>query len=73
MHKGLERPISTSSSFQRRWHGYNAYNPAIIIKLLDIFRVFYNYIEVGKDGQTPAMRLGLAKSNIEMDNVVHYG
>lgn len=24
---------------------YNAYNPAIIIKMLDIYRVLYNYIE----------------------------
>jgi len=67
----LERPIATSSSAARKWHGYNAYNPAIIIKLLDIFRVFYNYIEAGKDWQTPAMRMGLAKSNINMDDIIY--
>jgi len=31
----LERLIATSSNAGRRWHGYNAYNPAIIIKMLD--------------------------------------
>jgi len=67
----LERPIATSSSAGRKWHGYGAYNPAIIIKLLDIFRVFYNYVEVGKDGQTPAMRANLAKSNIRVEDIIY--
>jgi len=68
----LERPIATSSGAGRKWHGYGAYNPAIVIKLLDIFRVFYNYVEVGKDGQTPATRLGLAKSNIGIEDIIYY-
>jgi len=37
------------------------YKPAMVGKLLDIFRVFYNFVEVGRDKQTPAMRLGLAR------------
>jgi transposase-like protein len=68
----LERPIATPSSSGRKWYGYSAYNPAIIIKMLDIFRVFYNYIEVGKDRQTPAMRLGLAKGVIDIQEIIHY-
>jgi transposase-like protein len=57
----LERPIATASSEGRIWHGYSAYNPAMIGKLLDIFRVFYNFCEMGDDKKTPAMRLGLSK------------
>ena len=68
----LERPIATSSSTGRKWHGYSAYNPAIIIKMLDIFRVFYNFVEIGKDKETPAMRLGLAKGKVSMDDIVGY-
>jgi transposase-like protein len=68
----LERPIATPSSAGRKWHGYSAYNPTIIIKLLDILRVFYNYIEDGDDKYTPAMRLGLAKGNIEMEDIIYY-
>ena len=68
----LERPISTSSSVGRRWHGYSPYNPAVITKMLDIFRVFYNYVEVGKDKETPAMRLGLAKSIVDMEDIIYY-
>jgi transposase-like protein len=68
----LERPIATSSNVGRKWHGYSAYNPGIITKVLDIFRVFYNYVEVGKDGQTPAVRLGLAKSKVDMEDIIYY-
>ena len=55
----LERPISTSSSEGRKWYGYSPYNPAIVGKVLDIVRVFYNYVEAGDDKRTPAIRLGL--------------
>ncbi len=68
----LERPISTSSNVGRKWHGYSPYKPAMAIKLLDIFRVFYNYVEPGKDKQTPAMRIGLAKSRIDPADILHY-
>jgi hypothetical protein len=57
----LERPIASSSNEGRKWYGYSPYNPAIVGKVLDIFRIFYNYIELGDDKQTPAVRLGLSK------------
>lgn len=68
----LERAISTPSRAGRRWHGYSPYNPAIIATVLDIFRVFYNFVEVGKDTQTPAMRLGLAKGVVTMEDIMYY-
>ncbi len=46
----LERPISSVSDAGRRWLGYSAYNPNSIIKVLDIFRVYYNYCLKGQDG-----------------------
>jgi hypothetical protein len=58
----LERPIATSSSVGRKWFGYSPYNPAIVGKMLEIFRVFYNFVEAGADKKTPAMRLGLSGS-----------
>lgn len=54
----LERPTATASNNRRLWHGYSAYNPRSIVKLLEMFRVFYNDVLVGLDKQTPAMRLG---------------
>jgi len=68
----LERPISSSASPGRRWFGYGPYKPVIVGKLLDIFRVFYNFVEVGKNKQTPAMRLGLAKGTITVEDIVYY-
>jgi transposase-like protein len=68
----LERPYATASSARRMWHGYSAYNPKSIVKLLDIFRVYYNYCQKGQDGQTPAMRLGLAKGVVTLEDVIYY-
>ena len=68
----LERPISTSSNLGRKWHGYAPYNPAMVAILLDIFRVFYNYVEVGKNKETPAMRLGLSKGRIDPGEILRY-
>ena len=68
----LERPISSASAQQRVWHGYSPYNPAIIAKVLDIFRVYYNYCLVGKGKQTPAMRLGLAKGPVTEEDIIYF-
>ncbi|HXY54816.1 MAG TPA: hypothetical protein VEM40_09130 [Nitrospirota bacterium] len=68
----LERPITTPSAGKRRWFGYSPYNPVMVMKMLDIFRVFYNFIEAGKDNHTPAMKLGLAKGVVSMEDVIYY-
>jgi len=68
----LERPFATASAARRIWHGYSAYNPESIIKLLDIFRVYYNYCLKGKDGKTPAMCLGLAKGVVSLEDIIYY-
>jgi len=68
----LERPISSSANLGRRWFGYGPYKPVMVGKLLDIFRVFYNFVEVGRNKQTPAMRLGLAKGKITIENIIYY-
>jgi hypothetical protein len=66
----LERPIGSASSEGRKWYGYSAYNPAMVGKLLDIFRVFYNYVERGEDKQTPAMRLGLVSKPSSFNDIL---
>lgn len=68
----LERPYATASSARRMWHGYSAYNPKNIVKLLDIFRVYYNYCQKGQDGQSPAMRLGLAKGAVSLEDIIYH-
>lgn len=68
----LERPIGTASQSGRIWSGYSAYNPGSVVNLLGIFRVFYNYCAVGKDRKTPAMRLGLAKGAIALEDIIYF-
>lgn len=68
----LERPIGSSSNAGRTWYGYSAYNPASIEKMLGIFRVYYNYCLKGKDGKTPAMRLGLARGPVEVEKILAF-
>ena len=52
--------------------GYSAYNPESIVRLLGIFRVFYNYCLPGKDKKTPAMRIGLAKGPVSLEDIIYY-
>lgn len=68
----FERPITTSSAQGRSWYGYSPYNPEVAMKMLMIFRVFYNYVALGEDKKTPAMRLGLAKEKIKLDDLINF-
>lgn len=68
----LERPLSSANNAGRMWYGYSAYNPMMIVKMLSIFRVFYNYCIAGQDGKTPAMRLGLAKGKVALEDIIYF-
>ncbi|MGE0349238.1 transposase [Hydrogenophaga sp.] len=68
----LERPIASASSGHRTWYGYSAYNPEIAQKIMGLFRVIYNYSMTGKDGRTPAMRLGLAEKPIPHKEILDF-
>lgn len=59
-----ERGVVSASSDRRLWFGKNAYNPAVLVKLLEVFRTYFNYCEVGQDKKTPAMRMGLARGPV---------
>jgi hypothetical protein len=67
-----ERPIASASAARRTWHGYSPYNPAHLQRILEIFRVHYNFCVKGQDGKTPAMRLGLAKGPVEMEKILAF-
>lgn len=68
----LERPLLTASKHRRTWYGYSPYNPALAGKLLGIYRVMHNFVEVGKDGKTPAMRLGLAQARVTPEDILYF-
>jgi hypothetical protein len=67
-----ERGIASASSEKRVWFGKSAYNPDVLVKLIELFRTNFNYIEIGEDGQTPAMRLGLAKGPIAPEDIIYF-
>ena len=66
----LARPIPTASANRRLWYEYQAYNPQMVQILLDIYRVYYNYVQVGEDRKTPALRLGLARGVNEIEDIL---
>ncbi|WP_161984298.1 hypothetical protein [Sulfuriferula plumbiphila] len=67
-----ERAYGSASQAGRKWYGYNAYRPDNLAKLLDIFRVFYNYSLTGSDGKTPAMKLGLARGPVAPEDILYF-
>ena len=70
----LERPFYTpSGGWNQVWYGYAPYNPDMVRKYLDIFRVVNNFIHTGKDDATPAMRLGFANRPLSYADVLWPG
>ena len=70
----LERPFYTpSGGWNQVWYGYAPYEPDNVRKYLDIFRVVNNFIHTGKDGATPAMRLGFADRPLEYADILWPG
>ena len=67
-----ERGVVSSSADRRLWFGKNAYNPANLAMMLEIYRTYFNYCEVGSDGKTPAMRLGLAKGPVASEDILYF-
>jgi hypothetical protein len=69
----LQHSKYSSSNTGRRWYGYQPYNPALVQKLLDMMRVYYNYSLKSKiDKKTPAMRLGLARGPISVEDILNF-
>lgn len=87
-----ERSVRSPNRVGRIWQIYNAYDPHIVVKLLEIYRVYYNYVKLSegtkrkkpkdepkrKPGEakaamkTPAMRLGLAKGGVTIDEILYF-
>ena len=69
----IERPVGTSSTHNKVWHGYAPYNPQMLEVHLTIFRTVHNFVYVGDDGKTPAMRLGLAREPLRYEDILWPG
>jgi hypothetical protein len=51
---------------------YSPYNPVVIQRLLNIYRVFYNYAKRGDDKKTTAMRIGLAVGPVDIGRIINF-
>jgi hypothetical protein len=69
----LERPFTSATNKSRTWHGYSAYNPAMLTKMADIYRVYYNYVNKNDKGETPAMRIGMAQGPVTLEKIIYFG
>lgn len=67
-----ERPYTSANAARRMWYGYSAYRPQNLAMVLDIFRVCYNFHLVGRDKKTPAMRLGLARAPVDLEDILYF-
>lgn len=67
-----ERPIASASTDGRMWHGYAAYQPRNLAMVLTIYKVAFNYCLTDAKGQSPAMKMGLAKAPIALEDIVYF-
>lgn len=68
----FERSLRPSSRAGRVYHQYAPYRPILVEQLMEIARVYYNYVKSGDAKITPAMKLGLAKGPISVDEILYY-
>lgn len=63
------RPGHTPSSNHRAWDRHYLYNPATMVKLVEIYRFAHNWLAAKGRKSTPAMKLGLAKGPIDLKDL----
>lgn len=69
----LQRADHSPSNTGRTWYGNQPYDPRLVQKLLDLLRAYHNYcLKSRKDKKTPAMRLGLARAPIDLEEVIYF-
>ena len=67
-----ERALNTATA-GREYHIYQPYDPMVLAKLIEIMRVYYNYVTPGKqDRKTPAMRLGLLEKPATVEEILEF-
>ena len=69
---GLERAPSYPRRASRKWYLYGFYSPEMVEKTLTIYQTYFNFIAKGKDGKTPAMRIGLVKGPVRFEDILYH-
>ena len=68
----FERKLDTGAE-RALWSGYAAYNPEMVQTYLTVFRTCNNFVILGDDDKTPAMRLGLTKQPLDLEDILWAG
>lgn len=77
-----ERPITTATNSQR-WNGYAAYNPKWMTMLIEMLRVYNNYVLTDEKTlrnkgvkfltpMTPAQKLGIAEQRYTVKDIINF-
>lgn len=80
--QALDRTGASASTQSREYLAYGLYNPIYIVKLLEILRVYYNFVlpvkewkgrRIAKaDRKTPAQHLGIADRAYKVDDILNF-
>lgn len=79
----VERPLPTATN-SKKWNGYGAYNPKYVAMLLDIFRVYNNFVLTNEKSitknrlkknqtpKTPAQHIGLVDKAFNVQDILEF-
>ncbi|MFT5277376.1 MAG: energy-converting hydrogenase A subunit M [Glaciecola sp.] len=77
----LERPITTATN-GKRWNGYACYNPKWAVMLIEILRVYNNYVLTDEKSlknkglsftpRTPAQKIGFADQKYRIEDILDF-
>jgi hypothetical protein len=83
----MERPIKTASKSDNKtmdsvWNGYTSYNPKYLSMLIEIFRVYHNYVLTDEKNNikhgynrkalTPAQKVGLVDKSFSIYDLIEF-
>jgi hypothetical protein len=66
------KKVALQKDKQRNWSQYGAYDPAILVKLLEIMRVYYNFVKRKGIKDTPAQKLGIVKKGYDITDILYF-
>lgn len=68
----FERGVPTKSNVSRLWSGYHAYDPKRVLQLLEIFRVYSNFVYRSGKKATAAEVIGLARGPAKFEDILYW-
>jgi len=66
------KKVGNQKDKQKNWSQYGAYDPAILVKLLEIMRVYYNFVKRKDVKITPAQKLGIVKKAYDINDILYF-